>query len=988
MMIGLTATAFGQPGTVHFQNLAIKDGLVDDHILCMYQDTKGFLWLGTYAGLHRYDGYTFKVYNSDGQEDSTANKLANNTVYTILEDSQQKLWIGTENGLSHYDPELDSFTNYYPQAEEPWRGPSHGNIRCLYEDEQGQIWLGTYGGGLNRFDPATRRFEHYLGSGQLRYMPSPRINDFYVDKHEQFWIGTEEDGLVLFDKSQETFRYFRPDSDNPDALSNATVNHIVEDKNGKLWVGTWGGGVCQFDPQTERFKTYAARPGDPQALQNGIVRYLLEDSHGRLWVATFGGGLSVYDPQADGFVTYSARVQDPSSLSNNLLWTLFEDQTGLLWVGTHGSGLDRVRPGKEGFRHVEVPGSSLISTFCEMRDGTVWIGTIDGGIAIMDGDRAQVRPFGKFPEQPLTTIRTLFEDAAGRVWIGTDAGLYQYQPKTGEIKAYLHRPDDPQSIGKHGVYSMAQDRDGNLWVGTWDTGLNKLTPTEAAKADPREAVFVHYAHQPEKPGSLSSNKIWTIYVDQNNNLWCGTEKSLDRFSPATGSFTSHGQMNAGRIIEDQAGLLWIGTYGNGLARFNPKTNQIRYYNQLRTLDINLILDLVADEDENLWLASIDGITKFNTRTEKFVNLDLSNELKQNELQINVLERLSTGECLVGGDFGVDLFAPDQLKIRETVPRIELTDIKLFNRSIFPREGEGARFISKTTPYAQEISLSHRENLLSIDFALLYYTSQEKHVYAYKLDGVDEEWNYTHADNRRATYMNLSPGEYTFRVKGATRDGNWSEERRLLLRVAAPFWATLAFKLSVGGLAVLGLVLGYRLMVQAERKRVYWQMNTDKLRQEQELIRLQKEKLDAELEDKKKELASSALQSLHQTEQLSHVHSELKTLLPKLKGSTQERKVKRLIESIHQYTNDAESWEFFEKNFNLHEDFLKRFVERYPKLTSKDLKICAFIRMNFDNKDIAHMLNITPESLGVSRTRIRKKINLDRGIYLNDFIMRF
>ncbi|MFA0963413.1 two-component regulator propeller domain-containing protein [Roseivirga sp. BDSF3-8] len=990
ILILLVPNAYSQSISASFSNISIKEGLVGDHVLTIYQDSKGFIWVGTFAGLHRFDGYSFHIFNRSAPPYHTLNMIADNTVYAIMEDQNHIFWIGTDRGLSRYDPVKDQFTNYYPDKENPAAGPSHDNIRHIYEDAEGMLWLATYGGGLNRFNPATETFYHYKNDSTP--LPGPFLNDFYVDKNGRYWIGTEDNGLVLFNREQETFTYYLHDPNDPNSLSNNVINKIIEDKYGKLWVGTWGGGACRFDLESEAFTCYEAQPGASDHLQNDVVRSLLEDTRGRLWMATFGGGLSLYNREADTFTNFQPEKNNASSLATNLLWEIYEDRDGLIWIGTYGSGLDILDPMNESFAHYgagegrrDLSGTQ-VNALCETRDGTVWIGTIDGGIDILSADRKRVTRFEKDAQLSSATIRSIFEDSEGRLWIGTDLGLYFYTIKSDRLKRYYHDPNNPQSLGKNGVYAIMQDSEGSIWAGTWDTGLNRLARSEYMKEDPAEAEFRHYTAIPGDSNTLSSNRIWDIYEDGNGNIWCGTENGLDKLDPETGAVKHMAALNAGCIIEGEAGILWVGAYGEGVVRFDTKNNKVTSYNNLRNVDINLVLDMVLDDEGFLWICSIDGMTRFNMRTEEFVNLDLSTELKKNEYAINIIEKLSTGEYIIGGDYGLDIFDPDKIRIQGSVPVVELTDFLVFNKSITSNDGKN---LEATVPYSEEVNLSYRDNLMSIEFANLYYSSQEQQWYAYKLDGFDEEWTYTRSDNRKATYTNLDPGSYTFRVKGATREGTWSKERTLRINIAPPFWDTLLFKAAMAFMAVLILGLIFRNRVRHERKRILWQTNADKMQHEQEIIRLRNEKLDAELEHKKKELASSTLHNMHRNEELNQVSSELKTILGKLKGNPEERRIKKLVETIDYTIKDADNWEHFEKNFNLlHEDFLQRLMEAYPRLTHKDLKICAFIRMNFDNKEIARMLNITPKSLGVSRTRIRRKIDIDKNIFLNDFIMRF
>lgn len=980
-----------QNPTANFRNISIKEGLVGDHVQCIFQDSKGFIWIGTFAGLHRYDGYTFKVFNCDEPPYHHLNFIANNTVYAIVEDKKNKLWIGTENGLSRYDPEVDSFTNYYANKLEPSKGPSHNHIRAIHEDQSGVLWICTYGGGINSFNPETGLFRHFV-SEDGNALPSPRLNGLYVDKNGLMWIGTENEGLVKYDPLRDEFEYIETHVTHNSTNPRNIVNDIIEDKYGKLWIGFWENGVCEFDRQERSMECHDYAYQGRNQLRSTTVRSLLEDSRGRLWMATFGGGLSLYNREEGSFITYAADMQNPTSISNNFLWTMFEDRNGLLWIGTYGSGVDIFTPRKEGFVHYEItkPDGSQndrIYELYEASDGKVWVGTLDGGISILDRTEGQIQRFTRLKEAPFTTMRAFKEDGKGTMWIGTDRGLYQYETQSGQLKLYAHDPANPGSINESGVFSIAIDQDGNIWSSTWDSGINVLSPAEYEKHNPDHAVFRHFVNLPTDSTSISSNKVWTIYLDKNDDVWLGTESGLNKLDRRTGRFSRYGKMNIGRIVEDEAGIFWMGTYGQGIAKFNPKSNKLKLFNQLKNLDINLVLDMAQDKDDNLWIGSIDGITKFNIRSEEFVNLDLSNELKQNEYQLNVIEPLRSGELIMGGDFGIDIFDPDKIKIKESTPIVELTDFQIFNESVEVGSWNGKNLLNKTLPYTDAIELSHKEGLITLEFAALHYSSQEKHLYAYKLDGFDQEWNYTRSDKRKATYMNLQPGHYTFRVKAATREGNWSKERLLSIEVVPPFWNTILFRVVMGLILAVGLFFFVKMRLSDERRRLVRRFDAEKMMREQEIIALKNQQLDAELEHKKQELASSTLHNMQKIEELSHVKDELKVVLNDINGHPQERRIKNLIRSIDQNIEDANNWDHFENNL-LQDDFVKRFMETYPKLTYKDLKICTFIRMNFDNKEIARMLNITPESLGVSRTRIRKKINLEKSVYLNDMILRF
>ena len=530
---------------------------------------------------------------------------------------------------------------------------------------------------------------------------------------------------------------------------------------------------------------------------------------------------------------------------------------------------------------------------------------------------------------------------------------------------------------------------GAIWIGIWNEGLNKIEPQEILKTNSSDARFIHYKNDNTNINSLSSNTVWAIHKDRSGNLWICDELCLEKFDYKTGNFIHISRYNYGTIVEDAKGNLWLGSLWKGLAKYDRQQGTIEFFKSNSTIDYNTVLDMIIDKEGMLWIGTPNGIAKFNPASKEFISLDLSVELQTNEYNIICMTALSTGEIIFGGKYGLNIIDPKYMQQNDLLPEPVITGLYIFDEQvpIGPWKDNKA-ILNQSISYTDKIKLSHKFFLLKFDFAALYFLSKNKIQYAYMLDGYDKKWNYVLGYNPYSIYNKLVPGEYTFKIKTAIQNNNWSKERTLEIVITTPFYKSRWFQIIVILLlfTIIGVVYLRQLKnIKLREIRKYLEERHEK---EYEINKLNQEKLDTELELKKRELASFTLNNIHKNEKLSRLKEELQ-LIMKISLPKNKNRIEELIKEIENNMDDTGNWEYFEHNFNLlHDDFLLRFAAEFPKLTHKDLKICAFIRMNMDNKGIAKFLHITAESLGVSRTRIRKKINLDKDIFLNDFIMRF
>ncbi len=749
------------------------------------------------------------------------------------------MWFGTWDGLNRYDGY--DFTVYKNNPENP-NSLSNSSIWSLYEDRTGTLWIGTFGGGLNKFDQDTGQFTRYQQDpANLQSLSSNIVMTLYEDRTEALWIGTNA-GLNRLNRKTEQFTHYQHDPGDPRSLSHNSVSAIYQDRAGALWIGTFGGGLNRFDPRSspETFTRYQHDPAGPSNLSNNYVWFIYEDRVGVFWVGT-EDGLNIFDRETETFTQYRHNPADPYSLSDNSLWSIHEDRDGALWIGTEKGGLNIFDREHKRFMHYQhapnVPdglSDNSIRSIYEDQAGGLWFGTYQAGINTFDDKRAKFPHYRRDPDDPNSlsshVIWSLYEDRAGILWIGTDGGgLNRVDRKSasgaGQFTHYRHDPDDPQSLSHNKVRTMYEDRAGTLWVGT-EGGLNRFN---------RETgQFTHYQHDPNNPHSLSHNTILSIYEDQTGIFWIGTEgRGLDKFDPRlngadTGQFAHYqhdpddprslSNNHVPSLHEDQAGTLWIGTGGGGLDKFDRKNETFTHYREKDGLPNDVIFGILEDEQGFLWLSTVKGLSRFDPRAATCKNYDVSDGLQDNEFNIGAYHQSRAGEMFFGGSNGFNAFYPAKVEENPSIPPIVITDFQLLYESVIP--GQEAP-LQTPVMAASEIELSYRDNVFSFEFAALDFTASGKNQYAYRLEGFDDDWIFTSAKRRFAPYTNLDPGKYVFRVKGSNNDGIWNEKGvSIKITVTPPWWETIWFRASML-ILVLGWIFGgfrWRVQIIMNQKR--------------------------------------------------------------------------------------------------------------------------------------------------------------------------
>jgi PAS domain S-box-containing protein len=679
-----------------------------------------------------------------------------------------------------------------------------------------------------------KQFVRYLyNPNNSKSLSQNNVPSIFEDSQKRLWIGTDR-GLNHFNRETKEFTRYVNDPQNPHSISPNGIWEICEGRSGNLWIGTWGGGLNMFDSKKGLFVRYQNNPNDPTSLSDNIVRAIYEDHNGNLWIGTGGGGLNKFvagsmDGDNGQFVHYQNNPQDPMSLSGNSVFSIFEDQLGVLWIGTNFSGINKYNLSRRQFflyRNHSDDANSLsknsIQAIREDSQGIIWIGTDGKGLDRLDRKKNHFTHYVNDPKDPTSLSsnlsRSVCEDRTNRLWIGTADGLNCFDWKRGKFIRYQNDINNPHSISNSAAWTVYNDRAGNIWVGTFGGGLNRF--------DEAKGEFTSYVHDQNDPKSISDNYIWTMYEDSSGIFWIGTLKGgLERFNPKEGTFKHYkadrqdpNSISDDKVLclyEDHTGVLWVGTV-NGLNKFDRKTGNFHCYKEKDGLPNNSIQGILEDDHGNLWLSTNHGLSKLNPGTGSFKNYYENYGLQSNEFGVNACCKLKSGEMAFGGVNGFNIFHPDSIIDDQSLPRIVFTDFQIFNKTVVIGENaDGRTILAKSISECTEIHLSYKDNVFSLEFAALHYTSPKDNLYAYMMEGFEKEWNYTDANRRFVTYTNLSGGTYTFRVKASNNQGIWNEQATSIrIIIAPPFWKTIWFYgillVVVGGIAYWV----YRWRVQA------------------------------------------------------------------------------------------------------------------------------------------------------------------------------
>ncbi|MFO7670318.1 MAG: two-component regulator propeller domain-containing protein, partial [Bacteroidales bacterium] len=784
MIMVALISLYGQPD-LRFENYYIEDGLPHSRTSTIFQDRTGWIWIGTAAGLSRFDGTSFKTFPLGNPSDEGSSSH----IYCIWEDSDSMLWIGTENsGLVLYDRSMDRFRSFM-HNDSSSNCISSNIVYSITSDSSGIMWIGT-AGGLNRFDPDRNSFQWIQQNSSITpTLSSNTVQKVFIDRDSRLWLGTDR-GLDYMNLNSNQITNCALDTERESApeFSNR-IEDICQDERGNILVATYYKGLMIIDPSLKRTTNIIP---DPDYSRSYLIRSVFPDQNGNLWLGT-RGGIYVLDHGYKVIAHHVNSLQDPTSLGHNSVHDIFKDNAGNIWIA-HRSGVSNANLGNMAFKHYRAgAGDSRylndpeVYAICQSKDGKIWMGTESGGVNILDinSSRFTYLTHDEYNGNTLCSncVKAIIQDNLGNFWIGTFlAGLDYYNVKQKRFVHYKNDPDDENSLINNTVWALHKDQNGNIWVGT-DGGLDRF--------DPENRQFIHY-----RIGHLSL-PVYTIYEDKAGNLFFGSSYGGLTVMKPDSKLTEF-DIPARVIFEDSQGRVWIGSESNnGLTQFDILKGIVKSYKNADGLPSNQVFGILEDDHTKLWLSTGQGLSRFDPETEEFKTYKAEDGIQGDRFYYGSYCKCNSGELFFGGQNGLTRFDPDQLSENQRIPPVVITDFKIFNKQVpIGAEFEGKVILEKSISELNEIVVNHDQAVLTFDYVALNYVNSLKNEYAHILEGFEKEWNYD-GSNRSATYTNLDPGSYVFRVKGSNNNGIWNETgTSLKIIVTPPFSQTLFFKFLI------------------------------------------------------------------------------------------------------------------------------------------------------------------------------------------------
>lgn len=721
--------------------------------------------------------------------------LSQNSVVNIAQDSIGYIWFATQDGLNKYDSK--NFTYYSKQFHDITR-PNYSQLGQLYTDGFGDFWIYSLSGWLEKYNYATKTFEGII--------EIPSVTKIYRPSKEKLWLGTLETGLSEIDlNTKATIKLF------PETLNTKSIFDIinVEDtfllatskgiyqiqenkivrafssdtmpfsvlaiKDHLLFAGTFGKGLQCYDLVTKK-KNDEWCSLFPSQLN---IQDILIDSKSRLWIATYGNGVFVKEPKHKTVKHFLEKKDNPYALHYNDVLTVFEDNTGVIWLGTDGAGLSYYDEHLSKFNLItnnQVPENVSVDVVraIEVDDHkTIWLGTSGKGLT-------SVYPLTEAYTTYTTKNSAINSDRImslcfvnGDLWMGFQNNGLQIKQKDGLFKTV-------NGLEHLTIWKIYNDRYNYIWLCTQEQGLIQLD---------KNAQIIKKINRDNS--GLTTNTIRTIEEDPYGNIWIGTETN--------GLFKLDTKTQKVLKIEDisdkikslyfKEGHLWIGTNGNGIKAYTISNETIASYTTDNGLANDVIYGILPDAEEHLWLSSNKGISRLSLKNNNIENYSKNSGLQDFEFNTGAYYKDDDGTLYFGGLAGVNWFKPSEITSNEAQPKTVISKLELFG---------------KEQPLNSEATYKHNQNTLTFTFAGLHFSEPDKNLYSYKLQNHDAEWSSPNYSNL-AHYTNLPPNDYTFAVISSNYDGVWNKTpTKYKFSILNPWYKTTLAYVSYALLLVLVL----------------------------------------------------------------------------------------------------------------------------------------------------------------------------------------
>jgi diguanylate cyclase (GGDEF)-like protein len=827
--VASTRNTEAYPKKINFRNIMQSQDIALGEVEAIMEDHEGFMWLGGRNALLRYDGYDFlNIPVANNLQDLTETSPVTQ-VLELLEDSHHNLWAATRSGLYRYDRNRELLL---PVQNSQGTLLFRETIYALAENPDGELLIGT-GSGLSIFNINTLAVTLINSqSGDNQALPSNQVKDIFVDRQKNVWLGMSE-GLLQLDLQTKSTKLFVVDPANPQSMAANGIVTISEDHNGDIWSGS-GDGVYRLNPATGAITHYQHDPNNSYSLTDNNTIQIFVDKRGWVWIGSDAAGISLYEHTNDRFIRFTHQEDRPGYLSSNTVRRIYEDKIGDIWVGTYPSGVnvyDRSTTAITLVQRDADPRQGLLNNNVEAieedKDGNLWIGA--GGVTRYNPRDESFTHYEHTSGQDsradsASTLNGVI-DSQGKIFFGSWGHGIQLYDKTKD--RFTQVPADTTQV-KRGektgirlndqmVWSVYEDKQKTLWIGTHYNGLTKL--------DQKTGTYTFYPHNPADPSTVSSALVWVTFEDSQGRFWIGTSDGLNLMDREKGTFKRYlpditnprslANSSVLSIWEDRKGRLWFGTDA-GLHLYHPGTDDFSVYNTKNGFVDQGIRVIVEDQIGNLWLGTNNGITMFNPDANLVRNYTRYNGSTIGGVATGAGLVTRTGAIAFGTRSGLYIFNANKLLINDRAPAVVLTDFRLFTQKVAIGDGN---ILTRSINQTKQITLDYTQSMISFGFAALNYRDPDKNLYAYKLEGFDDQWRDV-GTQRTALYTNLPAGKYQFRVKASNNDGIWNEQGHSIHITVLPapwktWWAYTLYALAVMGL-LAWFVLNQHKKVLAER----------------------------------------------------------------------------------------------------------------------------------------------------------------------------
>lgn len=760
-----------------YDNYNFSDGLSGNFVDYIFEDSRGFLWIGTWDGLNRFDGYNFFSYKSD-YTDST-NSLTGNWIFNIMEDRQHNLWICTNNGLCRYNYEYNNF-----EIIKQFYG---FDVKCIVQSDDDLLWISSIK-GLYKYDHSKDLVvDHFYNSDKIQSLGANELSDIILDKKQNLWIATVNSGLIHFNTKTGKQKQFQLNGGETSLQSNK-IRTLAFDTNNKLWIGSFDNGIAIMDTLTNSFEYKRHNKDDIFSIgSNGISRIIC-DTKGNIWVCCQNGYLNRYDRSKNNFIHYEYNSYTSTSLKTKSVSCIFEDKLGNYWIGTHGNGIACLNQFKNQFRTYSVMPNlqkslpdNKISSFVEMDDGNLVIGTDGGGICVFNQQDETFETFNSSSGLVSEAITNITRGSGNQLWISTwNGGISMFDYKTRTIKSYVHDFNDNRSLIFNNIKDIIFNND-TLWIATHGEGV--------ALYDNKRKVFTSYLDTNLIPFDLKS-PTWanSIHKDWKNRYWISTSvflycfdgKNLRKYMMEVANPKAISGNMVFCVYEDSRHNLWVIT-DSGIDKYNEADDSFERYSTKKDFPKNAKA-IVEDNNQNLWISSGSELYCFYTKTQEIKKFTQNEGLPQNDFMQRSAYKLKNGTLLFGGTNGFVMFHPDSLIFSTNQPRVELVNLYIDYSLQTPK---ATRILKKAFQNTDTLILYYSDAVVSADIVGIDFSNPQSLRYAYQIQGINADW-INLENERKITFPTLLPGEYILNVK-ASKSGNIVSEIKKLVIIIKPVW---------------------------------------------------------------------------------------------------------------------------------------------------------------------------------------------------------